>query len=144
VSNVDADVFNRSHSEHNDVGTPLYSTPSPTPCHAVRQTPPKRKPINRQRTQRRHWAPEEEERFLKALERFGPKDSNDVIDPVSGRVSVHLEAGASEMIAILVGTRSSAQVRSHVQKYYIRLHREDTRRKDRKSEEVAKLVFLRA
>ena len=60
--------------------------------------------------------------FLHALGRFGPKDLE--TNPVTGRVSVHLDPGVAEMISMLVGSRSAAQVRSHVQKHYIRLQRE--------------------
>ena len=76
---------------------------------------------------RKHWTPEEEGRFLKALERFGPKEVE--TDPNTGRVSVRLGPGVSELISMVVGTRSVTQVRSHVQKHFIRMEREAARGK---------------
>ena len=75
---------------------------------------------------RKHWTGEEEKRFLKAMQHFGPKEAQ--ADPITGRLSVRLGAGVAEIISIVVGTRSTAQVRSHVQKHYIRLQREASRR----------------
>jgi hypothetical protein len=80
----------------------------------------------KQAISRKHWTPEEEERFLKALHRFGPKEIES--DPTTGRVSVRLGPGVAEMISMVVSTRSVAQVRSHVQKHYIRKEREASRR----------------
>ena len=66
--------------------------------------------------------------FLKALERFGPTQvANTAVETATGRVSVRLGPGVAEMMAILIGTRSCAQVRSHVQKHFIRLERERTK-----------------
>jgi hypothetical protein len=80
----------------------------------------------KQTASRKHWTQEEEERFLKALLRFGPKEAQN--DAVTGRLSVRLGSGVAEMISMVVGTRSVAQVRSHVQKHYIRKEREASRR----------------
>jgi hypothetical protein len=79
----------------------------------------------RQPASRKHWTPKEEAQFLKALDRF-PKEVG--TDPATGRVSVRLGPGVAEMISIVMGTRSCAQVRSHVQKHYIRQQREASRR----------------
>lgn len=99
---------------------------------AVLKKPAKRAPqrqpegSGRPAASRRHWTPEEEERFLTALDRFGPKEAESSTG--YGRVSVRLGPGVAEMISIVVGTRSVAQVRSHVQKHYIRKEREAARR----------------
>jgi len=79
----------------------------------------------RQPASRKHWTPKEEAQFLKALDCF-PKEIG--TDPATGRVSVRLGPGVAEMISIVMGTRSCAQVRSHVQKHYIRQQREASRR----------------
>jgi hypothetical protein len=79
----------------------------------------------RQHAKRKHWTPTEEAMFLKALDRF-PKEIG--TDPATGRLSVRLGPGVAEMISIVMGTRSCAQVRSHVQKHYIRQQREASRR----------------
>jgi hypothetical protein len=72
--------------------------------------------------------PQEQAVFLKALERFGPTQvANTAVETATGRVSVRLGPGVAEMMAILIGTRSCAQVRSHVQKHFIRLERERTK-----------------
>lgn len=78
------------------------------------------------RLTRKPWATDEEERFLKALKHFGPEEIEK--HPVTGRVSVRLGPGVAEMISMVVRSRSVAQVRSHVQKHYIRLEREASRR----------------
>lgn len=52
----------------------------------------------------RYWTPEEHARFLEGLELFGQKDIK--------AISRH------------VGTRSATQVRTHAQKYYLRIERE--------------------
>lgn len=53
----------------------------------------------------RYWTPEEHRRFLEGLEMFGSKD----IKAISNHV----------------GTRNATQVRTHAQKYYLRLTREN-------------------
>ncbi|KAK1868164.1 hypothetical protein I4F81_010658 [Pyropia yezoensis] len=55
--------------------------------------------------QSRYWTPEEHQRFLDAMERFGPKDVR--------------------AIAAYVGSRNATQVRTHSQKYTLRLQREN-------------------
>ena len=71
---------------------------------------------------------QEEAAFLKALDRFGATQvASTSVEPSTGRVSVRLGPGVAEMMAILIGTRSCAQVRSHVQKHFIRLERERTK-----------------
>lgn len=52
---------------------------------------------------RRYWTPEEHKRFLTGVRKYGPK---------------HVKA-----IAALVGTRSVTQVRTHAQKYFMKLER---------------------
>ena len=41
---------------------------------------------------------QEEEKFLKALQKLGPKDSE--VDPRTGRVSVRLGPGVAEIISV--------------------------------------------
>lgn len=77
------------------------------------------------RLTRKPWATDEEERFMRALKHFEPGIEK---NPVTGRVSVRLGPGVAEMISMVVRSRSVAQVRSHVQKHYIRLEREASRR----------------
>lgn len=98
--------------------SPLSAPTSPNPKGKQPATP-------KQTASRKHWTPEEEHRFLKALARFGQEVQSDA---VTGRLSVRLGSGVAEMIAIVVGTRSVAQVRSHVQKHFIRKEREALRR----------------
>jgi len=54
--------------------------------------------------QGRYWSPEEHQRFLEGLNRYGPKDVKSI--------SQH------------VGTRNATQVRTHAQKYFLRLEKE--------------------
>jgi len=61
----------------------------------------------KKKIQSRYWTPEEHERFLEALEKYGCKDV--------------------KAISNFVGTRSATQVRTHAQKYFLRLEREKTR-----------------
>eukprot|EP00164_Ancoracysta_twista_P003507 GFYU01004682.1.p1 GENE.GFYU01004682.1~~GFYU01004682.1.p1 ORF type:complete len:270 (+),score=89.90 GFYU01004682.1:264-1073(+) len=51
--------------------------------------------------QSRYWTPDEHQRFLEGVDKFGPKDV--------------------KSIAALVGTRNPTQVRTHAQKYYLRM-----------------------
>jgi len=60
--------------------------------------------------QSRYWTAEEHERFIEAVKRYGSKDV--------------------KAIAQYVGTRNPTQVRTHAQKYYLRLERERKRRED--------------
>eukprot|EP00742_Colponemidia_sp_Colp-10_P004677 GILJ01004988.1.p1 GENE.GILJ01004988.1~~GILJ01004988.1.p1 ORF type:complete len:244 (-),score=24.69 GILJ01004988.1:139-768(-) len=53
--------------------------------------------------QSRYWSPEEHQRFLEGLEKFGAKDV--------------------KAIANFVGSRSATQVRTHAQKYYLRMQK---------------------
>jgi len=79
---------------------------------------------------RKQWTTDEEERFLVALDRFAPRDAG-IAGPGSGsqRGSVRLGPGVAEMIAMVVGTRSAVQVRSHAQKHFIRKEREASRQR---------------
>jgi SHAQKYF class myb-like DNA-binding protein len=52
---------------------------------------------------RRYWTEEEHQRFLDALQSVGPKDV--------------------KAIASFVGSRSATQVRTHAQKYFLKLVR---------------------
>jgi len=63
---------------------------------------PKRE--DRKKAQTRYWQPEEHQRFLEALEKFGPRD----VRSISGYVA----------------TRSPTQVRTHSQKYFLRVAKE--------------------
>ena len=68
---------------------------------------------------RRPWTADEHERFVESLKRFGSRDRADV----GGRVTVGLGPGVAEVIAVVVGTRTVSQVRSHAQKYFLQLSR---------------------
>lgn len=57
-----------------------------------------------QESQSRYWTGEEHLKFLEAIESFGPKDV--------------------KAIATFVGSRSATQVRTHAQKYFMKLARE--------------------
>lgn len=59
-------------------------------------------------TQSRYWTADEHKRFLEGLARFGHKDM--------------------KAIARFVGTRNATQVRTHAQKYYLKLAREAAKR----------------
>lgn len=54
--------------------------------------------------QSRYWTPGEHKRFIDALQKFGPKDVR--------------------AIANFVGSRNATQVRTHAQKYFLRVARE--------------------
>lgn len=56
------------------------------------------------KVQSRYWTPHEHRRFLEALSKFGPKDVR--------------------AIASYVGSRNATQVRTHAQKYFLRVARE--------------------
>lgn len=56
------------------------------------------------KVQSRYWTPHEHQRFLEALAKFGPKDVR--------------------AIATYVGSRNATQVRTHAQKYFLRVARE--------------------
>eukprot|EP00960_Hanusia_phi_P061211 764782-Hanusia_phi.AAC.1 len=64
----------------------------------------------------RHWKEEEHERFLMALNRFSPE----TLASESGG----LGPGIAELIAVVVKTRTVSQVRSHAQKFLIRLRKQ--------------------
>lgn len=67
---------------------------------------------DKKKPQSRYWTPEEHQRFLEALQKYGHKDVKSI--------SLH------------VSTRNATQVRTHAQKYFLRLERER-----RKKEEIS-------
>eukprot|EP00324_Dicrateria_rotunda_P000620 CAMPEP_0206168660 /NCGR_PEP_ID=MMETSP1474-20131121/32947_1 /ASSEMBLY_ACC=CAM_ASM_001110 /TAXON_ID=97495 /ORGANISM="Imantonia sp., Strain RCC918" /LENGTH=163 /DNA_ID=CAMNT_0053574181 /DNA_START=11 /DNA_END=499 /DNA_ORIENTATION=+ len=67
------------------------------------------------KSQSRYWTDEEHGLFLEALSLYGPKDV--------------------KSIAAHVGTRNSTQVRTHSQKYFLRLDRERKKEDERKRQE---------
>lgn len=66
--------------------------------------PNRNQSIDTSRSQSRYWTPEEHQRFLEAVQKFGHKDV--------------------KAIANYVGSRTRTQVRTHAQKYFQRLSRE--------------------
>ena len=84
---------------------------APTSGSGKRQAPSRAPPAAK-----RPWTPEEEERFLAAMDRF--------YKPKEDEGGVGLGQGVAEVIAFIVGTRTAAQVRSHAQKYFLRKRRE--------------------
>ncbi|EME30845.1 Myb-like protein I [Galdieria sulphuraria] len=62
------------------------------------------------KTQSRYWTPSEHQRFLEALRKFGHKDV--------------------KSISNYVGTRNPTQVRTHAQKYFLRLFKESRNRQE--------------
>ena len=75
---------------------------------------PKRKPVQ--------WTIEEHQLFLQGMARY--RTVSDEAIGRNGEVSVGLGAGIAELISMMVGTRSAAQVRSHAQKHFQRLRKE--------------------
>jgi len=81
-------------------------------------------PAGKHRT-RKLWTADEEARFTKALDKLAPVEESVIAsDVTSGRISVRLPSGVTELLAAIVGTRTTIQVRSHVQRYYLRKIRE--------------------
>jgi SHAQKYF class myb-like DNA-binding protein len=76
--------------------------------HERNKEPPKKK------SQSRYWTPEEHQMFLDGLDQYGPKDV--------------------KAISACVGSRNATQVRTHAQKYFLRLLREKEREVEREKE----------
>jgi len=68
---------------------------------------------DKKKAQSRYWTPEEHQRFLEALAKYGHKDVK--------AISMH------------VSTRNATQVRTHAQKYFLRLERERRKKDDHSS-----------
>ncbi|GJQ11424.1 hypothetical protein GpartN1_g3215.t1 [Galdieria partita] len=68
------------------------------------------------KAQSRYWTAEEHMRFLEGLARFGHKDM--------------------KAIARFVGTRNATQVRTHAQKYYLKLAREAAKRQEQQHSQL--------
>lgn len=64
----------------------------------------------KKKPQSRYWTPEEHQRFLEALQKYGHKDVKSI--------SMH------------VATRNATQVRTHAQKYFLRLERERRKKEE--------------
>lgn len=64
----------------------------------------------KKKPQSRYWTPEEHQRFLEALQKYGHKDVKSI--------SMH------------VSTRNATQVRTHAQKYFLRLERERRKKEE--------------
>ena len=117
-------TFNENESEAPDTSPRWESTPA-LGCAALT----KRAKVRGKHSTalvRKQWTPEEEALFLKALAAFAVEIETKS-DPATGRVSVRLGQGVSEMISMIVSSRSVSQVRSHTQKHYIRKAREAAR-----------------
>jgi len=101
-----------------DEGTSDDSAATAATCANSRAPGPARAPRKQPTGRRSQWSAEEHQRFLSGLERFGPKDSG-AAEPGT-RISVGLGPGVAEVIAVVVGTRTVSQVRSHAQKFFLR------------------------
>eukprot|EP00961_Rhodomonas_salina_P219992 2973938-Rhodomonas_salina.1 len=73
----------------------------------------------------RAWTEEEHTKFLEGLEKFRTEDTQAMKD--NGELSVGLGPGIAEIISVFIGTRSVTQVRSHAQKYFQRMKREQNK-----------------
>lgn len=62
------------------------------------------KPRCRKNSKPLYWTPEDHEKFLRGLEKFGMQD--------------HLGAGGAELMSLYMGNRSVLQIKSHAQKYF--------------------------
>mmetsp|Transcript_60011 Transcript_60011/g.123214 ORF Transcript_60011/g.123214 Transcript_60011/m.123214 type:complete len:238 (+) Transcript_60011:61-774(+) len=85
-------------------------------------TEPGAKPKGASKRKMCPWSKEEHQRFLVGLKRFRAEDSEAL--GRTGKQSVGLGPGTAELIAVVVQTRSAAQVRSHAQKYFQRKRKE--------------------
>mmetsp|Transcript_26667 Transcript_26667/g.43605 ORF Transcript_26667/g.43605 Transcript_26667/m.43605 type:complete len:520 (-) Transcript_26667:621-2180(-) len=74
------------------------------------------------KSQSRYWTPEEHKRFISALKAYGPRD-------IKG-------------IAMHVGTRNPTQVRTHAQKYWMKLKREQQKHAGKMKHDDAALYSL--
>ena len=97
-------------------------------CDPSLKSPSKTYKGQKKATVRSQWSAEDENKFIKALAKWGPEGCTEAkIDERTGRVTVILGPGVAEMISHVLGTRSVSQVRSHAQKHFIRLHRQSTK-----------------
>eukprot|EP00961_Rhodomonas_salina_P187671 2532818-Rhodomonas_salina.1 len=95
--------------EHAPEQNATFSAPSPARSSPSSEDEKGAKPRTRQNKKPVFWTSDEHERFLAALQRFNGGDQEG------------LGAGVAELVSMALGTRTVSQVRSHAQKYFLRL-----------------------
>ncbi|KAK8812231.1 hypothetical protein WA158_007465 [Blastocystis sp. Blastoise] len=87
---------------NNNTVTTVATTAAITRCDASTV----REDLSQEKPKGRYWSTDEHERFMQAIERFGTRDI--------------------KTISIFVGTRTPTQVRTHLQKFLLRLKKQNT------------------